>query len=239
MQKVLSLMLAGIALLANQSHAVTFFADDFEGRGSSGATTLTPPWEMNKQVFTSTGGYISGYYPGSTFGPNAVVSGGAGGSAYSGKIWPDYGYGPDWVDGNKIQINLLVAQPNLTTAAIAPGVIQMDFNYKRDAIPGANARAYAFISLLSADWSATYYTHQIELGTFADWSSGAVKITFDGTQQGLNLQYGFSVVDASYSGGAGLLIDNVTVSNVPEPSTVSLLGFGVAGLIATRLRRRS
>ena len=232
-------MLAGIALLANQSHSVTFFADNFEAAGAAGATNLGAPWEMNKQVYTSSGAYINGYFPGTTFGPNAIVAGGAGGSAFSGKVYPDYGYGPDWVNGNKIKVNLLVAQPNLTSAAIAPGVIQMDFDFKRDAIPGANAKAYAFISLLSADWSATYFTHQIELGTFADWSSGAVKITFDGTQQGLNLQYGFSVVDADYSGGAGLLVDNVTVSNVPEPSTVSLLGFGVAGLIATRLRRRS
>ena len=239
MKKVLSLMLAGIALLANQSHSVTFFADNFEAAGAAGATNLGAPWEMNKQVYTSSGAYINGYFPGTTFGPNAIVAGGAGGSAFSGKVYPDYGYGPDWVNGNKIKVNLLVAQPNLTSAAIAPGVIQMDFDFKRDAIPGANAKAYAFISLLSADWSATYFTHQIELGTFADWSSGAVKITFDGTQQGLNLQYGFSVVDADYSGGAGLLVDNVTVSNVPEPSTVSLLGFGVAGLIATRLRRRS
>lgn len=239
MKKVLSLMLAGIALLANQSHSATFFADNFEASGDAGATGLSYPWEMNKQVFTSTGGYVGGYYPGSTFGPNAIVAGGAGNSYYSGKVYPDYGYSPDWVNGNQIKVNLLVAQPNLTSAAIAPGVIQMDFDFKRDAIPGANAKAYAFISLLSADWSATYFTHQIELGTFSDWSSGAVKITFNGTQQGLNLQYGFSVVDASYSGGAGLLIDNVTVSNVPEPSIVSLLGFGVAGLIATRLRRRS
>ena len=239
MKKVLSSMLAGIALLANQSHSATFFADNFEAAGAAGATNLGAPWEMNKQVYTSSGAYINGYFPGTTFGPNAIVAGGAGGSAFSGKVYPDYGYSPDWVNGNKIKVNLLVAQPNLTSAAIAPGVIQMDFDFKRDAIPGANAKAYAFISLLSADWSATYYTHQIELGTFADWSSGAVKITFDNTQQGLNLQYGFSVVDASYSGGAGLLIDNVTVSNVPEPSTVSLLGFGVAGLSATRLRRRS
>ena len=37
-------------------------------------------------------------------------------------------------------------------------------------------------------------------------------------------------------------VDNLkvqTIAAIPEPSVVSLLGFGVAGLIATRLRRRS
>ena len=52
------------------------------------------------------------------------------------------------------------------------------------------------------------------------------------------IQFGVFNQINNYSTGA-VLIDNVTISNVPEPSTVSLLGFGVAGLIATRLRRRS
>ena len=43
MKKVLSLMLAGIALLANQSHSVTFFADNFEAAGAAGATNLGAP----------------------------------------------------------------------------------------------------------------------------------------------------------------------------------------------------
>ena len=79
MKKVLSLMLAGIALLANQSHSVTFFADNFEAAGAAGATKLGAPWSMNRcskqEVFTSTGGYAGGYYPGTTFGPNAIVTG--------------------------------------------------------------------------------------------------------------------------------------------------------------------
>ena len=36
-----------------------------------------------------------------------------------------------------------------------------------------------------------------------------------------------------------LKVETIAVAAIPEPSVVSLLGFGVAGLIATRIRRRS
>ena len=240
MKKVLSLMLAGIALLANQSHSVTFFADNFEARGSSGATTLTSPWEMNKEVFTSSGGYINGYYPGTTFGPNAIVAGGAGGSAFSGKVYPDYGYAPDWQPGNRVAVSLLVSKVGLTAQDITPGVIQFDFDYLRDASVGPNAQAYGFVKLLSSDWSQTWAVNTFDLAASGDWLHGSARMTFgDLGAVGANLQWGIVVSDANYGGGAGVQIDNVTVSNVPEPTSASLLGLGLAGLLAARLRRRS
>jgi hypothetical protein len=227
----------GLCLTSIPLNAATFFADDFEASGASGATTLSAPWQMNKEVFNSSNAYLGGYYPGSTFGPNAVVAGGAGGSAFSGKVWPDYGYAPDWAPGNKINVSLLVNQ-TLTASDIAPGVIQMDFSYLRDANPGANATAFAWMRLLAADYSAVYWQDTFQLAVNGDWSRGSAKMTFDGTQAGLHLQYGFTVVDADYSGNAGLLVDNITVSNVPEPSSAALMGLGVAGLLAFRLRRK-
>ena len=239
MKKVLSLMLAGIALLANQSHSVTFFADNFEASGAAGATNLGAPWEMNKEVFTSTGEKAGpGYYPGTTFGPNAIVGGGAGGSAFSGKVYPDYGYAPDWQPGNQVAIGLLVTKVGLTAQDISPGVIQFDFDYLRDNPVGSNAQAYGFVKLLSPTWE-TWATNVFNLAASGDWLHGSAKMTFDGTQVGANLQWGIVVSDVDYGGGAGVLIDNVTVSNVPEPTSASLLGLGLAGLLASRPRRRS
>ena len=238
MKKVLSLMLAGIALLANQSHSVTFFADNFEAAGAGGATKLGAPWTMNKEVFTSQGVYVDGYYPNRTFGPNAIVTGQGGTEqgTYSGKLYPDFdGWWGDWTDNKLVKTSLLFNK-TLTAEDIAPGVIQMDFNFKTPAI-GATASIVAFAKLLNSDFSQTWYTQTVNL-TGADWSSGATVLTFDGNQVGANAQFGFTVTSSNYQAG-DLYIDNVTISNVPEPSTVSLLGFGVAGLIATRLRRRS
>ena len=240
MKKVLSLMLAGIALLANQSHAVTFFADNFEAAGAAGATKIGAPWEMNKQVFTTAGDYAGGYYPGTTFGPNAIAAGGAGGSAWSGKVWPDYDYAPSWANGNTVAVGLLVSKVGLTAQDISPGVIQFDFDYLRDPNPGANAKAYGFVKLLSPNWADTWAINTFNLAASGDWSHGSARMTFgDLGAVGANLQWGIVVSDASYTGGAGVKIDNVTVSNVPEPTSASLLGLGLASLLASRLRRRS
>jgi len=244
MKKVLSLMLAGIALLANQSHSVTFFADNFEARGAAGATGLSSPWEMNKEVFgvptvQNPTGYVGGYYPGTTFGPNAIAAGGAGGSAWSGKVWPDYDYAPSWENNQRVAVGLLVSKVGLTAQDIAPGVIQFDFDYLRDNPVGANAQAYGFMKLLSPDWSQTWAVNTFNLAASGDWLHGSARMTFDGTQVGANLQWGIVVSDVNYGGGAGVKIDNVTVSNVPEPTSASLLGLGLAGLLASRFRRRS
>jgi len=237
MKIVLSLMLTGIALLATQSHSATFFADNFEASGAAGATRLGAPWQMNKEVFTSTGAYVGGYYPGTTFGPNSIVTnqGGLPQGDYQGKLHPDFdGFGGDWTE-NKIVKTSLLFNKTLTAADIAPGVIQMDFNFKTPNI-GASGSVVAFAKLLNSTFSETWYTQTINLNS-ANWASGATVLTFDGTQVGANAQFGFTVTSQNYH-AADLFIDNVTISNVPEPSSATLMGLGVAGLLAFRLRRK-
>jgi hypothetical protein len=240
MKKVIMSLTVALAGLfgTTSANATVLFSDNFESSGPADAQ-LKAPWEMNKQVFTSTGAYVGGYYPGTTFGPNAIVAGGAAGSAFSAKVWPDYGYAPDWANGNTVAVGLLVSKVGLTAQDIAPGVIQFDFDYLRDPNPGANAKAYGFVKLLSPGWDQTWAFNTFNLAASGDWLHGSVSMGFDGTQVGANFQWGVVVSDASYTGGAGLKLDNVVVASVPEPSVASLLGFGVLGLVATRFRRRS
>lgn len=231
-------MALGLCLSSVPANAVVnIFGDDFEARGSSGATTLSSPWSMNKEVFDSSNGYVGGYYPGTVFGPNAVVAGGAGGSSYAGKVWPDYGYAPDWSDNKRVNVSLLVNR-TLTAGDIADNVLQFDFDYLREGNPGAGVQATAWVKLLSPDFTQTWAVQTINLGLSSGWQHGAVAMTFDGTQAGANFQWGITASDVNYSGGAGILIDNVTVSGIPEPSSATLMGLGVAGLLAFRLRRK-
>ena len=80
-----------------------------------------------------------------------------------------------------------------------------------------------------------------EIGQTAVINSGSTSFSVSADLTGksnLIVQYGFMVTGINANPNQSGL-GSAVVSAVPEPSTVSLLGFGVAGLIATRLRRRS
>ena len=53
------------------------------------------------------------------------------------------------------------------------------------------------------------------------------------------IQYGFLVEGVNGNPANESTLGAVTISSVPEPSSATLLGLGVAGLLASRLRRRS
>ena len=238
---IMNLAVALVGLFATtNSNATVLFSDNFEARGATGATSIGGGWNMNKEVFTASGAYAGGYYPNppGTFGPNAILTGqgGAGQGTYSGKLYPDFdGWWGDWTN-NKIVKTSLLFNKTLTAEDIAPGVIQMDFDFKTLPI-GPNASVIAFAKLLNSDFSQTWYTQTLTLSS-ADWSSGSTWLTFNGTQVGANAQFGFTTISSNYE-AATVFMDNVVIASVPEPSIASLLGFGALGLVATRFRRRS
>lgn len=237
----------GLCLSAVPANAyTTIFADNFEsGSFNSG-------WSMNKVVYSSAGlntasgnhalgAWQGGYYPGTLFGPNAIATGEGGllqGNNQA-KVWPDYdGWWMDWLNSNIVSVSLLHNHV-ITADDIANGGYQMDLDYKYQPTVGAGSGAFAFMGIFSSDFSQNWWTDRQVLNfNGGNWGSAAVRIGLsDPGAIGANLQFGVTVYAQDYSAN-GLYVDNVTVSNVPEPSSAALMGVGVAGLLAFRLRRK-
>jgi hypothetical protein len=247
-------MALGFCLTAVSANAyTTIFADNFEGN------SWAPGWHMEKVVHSSnwnpsqklvsgnqnfSAGSLGGWGGnGLMWGPNAIVSGqgGADQGTYSGKLWPDYdGAGVDF-NNNQYQLTATKVLKTIDSSLLSLGQLQMDLQYKYQSDLGSSSGAFVYMSIYGADWSHWGTNMRVLDRNNGDWSNAAAGLTWNSSDNGVvgaNILFGFGVYTQNYQ-PMGVFVDNVTVSNVPEPSTVSLLGFGVAGLIASRLRRRS
>lgn len=237
---LLSVLVLGAGCLVGSAEATDLFDYNFEAAGAGGATTIpAPPWQMSSEVFSSAGAYLGGYYPGFTFGPNAIVSGesGAAQGTYVGKIWPNYDYAPDWTD-NKIATISLYVNRVLTSGDIAQGRIEMTFDSKLQPDIGPSSTATGWVKLFNSNYSQFWGSDTVTLSG-SEWTTRTVGMNLDPNDTnliGANFQWGFTVGAQNYSAN-GLFVDNVTVSAVPEPSAYALAVVGVVGLGALRRRR--
>lgn len=232
----------GILMPASASAEVSF-SDNFNSYENE--STLGSPWEWNLETFSSSGGYISGYYPGAipSAGIHAILNTEVGNNASNVlKFYGDYGYSPNFDDNKLVQTTIYINRV-LSAADVVAGTVRLDFDYYKWATEEGGlagvSTARGWVKLLAADFSQTYYTNNFDIT--ASSGHGTAEITFDGTQEGLNLQYGFSVVSQNYSPTA-IAIDNVAVARVaaiPEPSAFSLIGACFAGAFVMFKRRRS
>jgi len=130
-------------------------------------------------------------------------------------------------------------------AASTDGILTFTATYNNTLAAGYTVRPWVNI-VGGGDWGVDYNWSAKIFGDAL--ATGTGTFTIDTMSRGIGnfgsnalLQIGFevqglvaNVADASTLGSV-----RITPAAVPEPSVVSLLGFGVAGLIATRLRRRS
>ena len=113
------------------------------------------------------------------------------------------------------------------------------FEFKGNVDSFSLASGYTVVAFIKGLNSGNGYAD--ELGQTAVINSGSTSFSVSADLTGksnLILQYGFMVTGINANPNTSGL-GSAVISAVPEPSTVSLLGFGVAGLIVTRLRRRS
>jgi hypothetical protein len=123
----------------------------------------------------------------------------------------------------------------------APGTLlgnsSLTFTGKIDSYtlaPGYNAVAFIKAINQNNGWSMDLF----QSASLASGSEFSITADISGVN-GMILQTGFSVLGRNANPTQEGALGSAVVSAIPEPSVASLLGFGVLGLVATRLRRRS
>lgn len=122
-------------------------------------------------------------------------------------------------------------------------LLRMTGEYKtKSAYSGAAFATIADIQYQNTTWYFSYNNKIVDTPT-ADWTS----FTLDLDLAGLTGPH-IDMINLNFYIGGGapgefqvdnLKVETIAVAAVPEPSVASLLGFGILGVAATRLRRRS
>ena len=162
------------------------------------------------------------------------------GSLVNGKTWPLY-WAPGDVSGNiYYQIGSYGSSTGLSDQSLLGSTITFSFQSyisSYDA-PQANTQLTAFVKFFNADFSYYYNWASIILDLNTDpldqWVNHSITVTTP--NDAATAQFGFGVAQSGYSNGS-LNVDNMSVT-VPEPSSAALMGLGLAGVMAFRLRRK-
>lgn len=240
MKKILGILgiSLGLFLGTTPAQAVTFFSDDFETSASngwalwSGYPNATVTDNQNRAVENSWSDIYGA--PLGTVLPESVP-----GSTRSGKLWQVY-----WYAGSSAAplSSATFKQFDGANASLLKGqTISFDastFTSSYDSYASGDSFATMFVKYFDAGWGYLGgQTKNLKLNATDAWVSNNMTFTV-GTDANLaTIQIGFENSQVNWGGGS-VYVDNVSISSVPEPSSATLMGLGVAGLLAFRLRRK-
>ena len=122
-------------------------------------------------------------------------------------------------------------------------LLRMTGEYKtKSAWDGAAFATIADIQYQNTTWNFTYNNKTVNTPT-ANWTSFTLDLDLAGLTgphiDMINLNFYIGGTNPGELQVDNLRVETIAVAAIPEPSVASLLGFGVLGLVATRLRRRS
>jgi hypothetical protein len=224
-------MALGFSLSAVPAKAIvtyTLFTENWEDDNWTGFTVFP---NASKGVVT-TGDRIHG----APDGVHAPMPGSITGSLKNGKTWPLY-----WDPGD-VEGNIFYETKSLGASLLrgAPVNFTFDSYISSHDEPKAGTSISAFIKFFNSNYS--YYYDWVGSSTIVNLNSTARDSWVSNTittvipTDAAIMQVGFSIKQSGYSTGA-LNVDNMVVT-VPEPSSATLIGLGMAGLLAFRLRRK-
>ena len=239
----LAALLVG-ASLTTAALAISPYTQNFEGMNAASPSALTNDgWLYFANVFSSGGNYLYFYGPGGA--PNGTsgfssVAGGEGGANQGTQylnIYSDYLNQGAHTAGDIVEA--LVFQERVISAADLGLTFNFRFDYKASsqAGPSGATTTAAFMKILDpSNGFATLVnpTLNTTAASTSVWSEGnTMSITIDNGWTGKLLQFGF-LSKASNNQGSGVYYDNVSLTPVPEPATMTALALGVAAALKRR-----
>lgn len=240
--------LATVALASSSANAGLTYTQDFEtmtpGQGAAPNDLSSDGWQVGANVFAADGSFIYNYFsfPAPNGGPafSGVVTG-EGGTAQGANqlsIYNDYN-NADHTNNPTRRIEANVFRDiGVLDATDVGATYTFNFDMKQGNIAGTST-ATAFLKVLRTSGAnpdfATLGQDTIDttaVGT--TWSGSQLSLTIGADMAGETLQIGFTNT-ANAFGASGVFYDNLSVSAVPEPGSLCVLGLGSA---VTLLRRR-
>jgi len=227
---------------------VSFYSQDFElmapaaqEQGNNNALGQDG-WLTFGNVFSATGSYLYGYYPGAAPNGSSAFSGivvGTGGPPQGRQqllVYSDYKN--TGVHGSGQWLESLVYQEQTIGAGDAGTTWQFQFDARRYNL-AAPSTAQAFVKLIDPAhaYQVTGFIALDMTALTANWATYTIPFTIK-AGAGQLLQFGFSNVATKYA-GSGVAYDNISLSPVPEHATGALMlaGLGMLSMVARRRRR--